>query len=395
MPLVVVPSCEQESEYARLSVDADTADVVDAVVVGAGVVGLAIGRALAATGRDTLVLERNQRFGEETSSRNSCVVHSGIYYPAGSLKARLCVSGRDQMYQYAAERGVWHQRCGKLIVAQRDQLSSLEALRAKGVENGVAELHWLDERAARELEPEVSCAAALYSPATGIIDVHGLMTALLGDLEASSGMLVVNSSVQRVRPVGSGFEVKVRSDDDESTVIARQVVNAAGLDAVEVTRRIDGYPADRIPRAYLAKGNYFSCPGRPFRHLVYPMPNDAGLGIHATLDLDGSVRFGPDVEWVEAIDYSVDGRRAADFYASIRLYWPALPDDALQPAYAGIRPKIVGPGQKAADFVIAGPAEHGLPGLVNLLGIESPGLTAALAIADHVRGLLDRGVPGV
>jgi len=378
-----------------LSTDAETVDVVDTVVVGAGVVGLAIGRALAATGKETLIVERNRRFGEETSSRNSCVVHSGIYYPAGSLKARLCVRGRALMYQYAADHGVWHQRCGKLIVAQPDQLSSLEALRAKGVENGVAELHWLDERAARELEPAVRCAAALFSPATGIIDVHGLMTALLGDFEAYGGMLVVNSRVQWVRQVGSGFEVKVRSDGDESTIIARQVVNASGLEATEVTRRIEGYPADRIPRTYYAKGNYFSCPGRPFRHLVYPMPNDAGLGIHATLDLDGSVRFGPDVEWVEATDYIVDGRRAQDFYASIRRYWPALPDDALQPAYAGIRPKIVGPGQKAADFVIAGPDDHGLPGLVSLLGIESPGLTAALAIADRVRALLDSVVPEV
>ena len=360
-------------------------DVVDTIVVGAGVVGLAVGRALAATGKDTLVMERHGRFGEETSSRNSGVVHSGIYYPTGSLKARLCVRGRELLYEYSRERGISHRRCGKLIVAQRDQIPALQALHAKALENGVADLRWLDSGEARELEPAVTCAAALLSPATGIIDVHELMHALLSDVEAHGGVLVRNTSVQRVRPVAQGLELTIRNGDDESTVVARRVVNSAGLGAIDLTHRIEGYPNQLIPAAYFAKGNYFSCTARPFRHLVYPMPDEAGLGIHATVDLDDSVRFGPDVEWVDAVNYRVDTRRAQDFYASIREYWPALPDNALQPAFAGMRPKIVGPGQQAADFVIAGPGQHGIRGLVNLLGIESPGLTAALAMGDYVR----------
>ena len=363
-------------------------DAVDVIVVGAGVVGLAVGRALAAAGKDTLIVERRRRFGEETSSRNSGVVHSGIYYSTGSLKARMCVGGREQLYKYCVDRGISHRRCGKLIVAQSEQIAALGALHAKALENGVADLRWLSGSEALELEPAVRCQAALYSPSTGIIDVHQLMTALLGDFEARGGTLVLNSSVQCVRPVAAGLEVTISSGDDEGTVLARQFVNSAGLSAIDLTRRIEGYPTRHIPAAYLAKGSYFSCPGRPFRHLVYPMPNEAGLGIHATLDLDGSVRFGPDVEWVDRIDYSVDARRALGFYASIREYWPALEDGVLQPAYAGIRPKIVGPGKQAADFLIAAAEHHGIPGLVNLLGIESPGLTAALAIGDHVISLI-------
>jgi len=262
----------------------------------------------------------------------------------------------------------------------------LDALRAHFLEQHAAGRHVViivDE--ARELEPAVASAAALLSPATGIIDVHELMHALLSDVEAHGGVLVRNTSVQRVRPVAQGLELTIRNGDDESTVVARRVVNSAGLGAIDLTHRIEGYPNQLIPAAYFAKGNYFSCTARPFRHLVYPMPDEAGLGIHATVDLDDSVRFGPDVEWVDAVNYRVDTRRAQDFYASIREYWPALPDNALQPAFAGMRPKIVGPGQQAADFVIAGPGQHGIRGLVNLLGIESPGLTAALAMGDYVR----------
>lgn len=363
-------------------------DIVDAIVVGAGVVGLAIGRSLAATGLETLVIERHCRIGEETSSRNSGVIHSGIYYPAESLKARLCVRGREQLYRYCQERGIEHRRFGKLIVAQRDQLPALRALQTSGLANGVPDLEWLDAGRVRELEPAVSCAAALQSPSTGIIDVYELMTTLLGDLEAHGGTLVLDSEATGVRVVRDGLELSVRTGNDEYAIVARNLVNSAGLGAVALAHQIEGAPIGDLPATYLAKGNYFSCSARPFHHLVYPMPNDAGLGIHATLDLDGSVRFGPDVEWVQTIDYSVDPSRVRHFQESIREYWPDVVNVNLQPAYAGIRPKIVGPGQKAADFVVAGPAQHGVPGLVNLLGIESPGLTAALALAEHVLLLL-------
>lgn len=346
-------------------------DFVDAVVVGAGVVGLAVARSLAATGRETLILERHSRFGEETSSRNSGVVHSGIYYPTGSLKAELCVLGREMLYSYAEDRGIRHRRCGKLIVAQVSQVAALRALRDKAAANGVNDLRWLRAEEAGDLEPAVRCAAALFSPSTGIIDVHEFMTSLLGDVEARGGTLVTNARAHELRPASSGLEITVDGGGFESVVRARQLINAAGLDAVALTRNTTGYPAELIPATYLAKGSYFSCAARPFRHLVYPMPQEAGLGIHATLDLDGSTRFGPDVEWVDRIDYAVDVGRAAAFYASIREYWPALPDGGLQPAYSGIRPKISGPGRAPADFIIAGPREHGIDSLINLLGIES------------------------
>ena len=363
-------------------------DTVDAVVVGAGVVGLAIGRSLAAAGLETLVIERHCRIGEETSSRNSGVIHSGIYYPADSLKARLCVRGREQLYRYCQERGIEHRRFGKLIVAQHDQLYALRALQTNGLVNGVTDLEWIEAGRVRELEPAVICAAALHSPSTGIIDVHEFMTTLLGDLEAHGGTLVLDTEARRVRAVRDGLELSVRTGNDEYVIVARNLVNSAGLGAVALARRIENSPMADVPAAHLAKGNYFSCSARPFHHLVYPMPNDAGLGIHATLDLDGSVRFGPDVEWVQTIDYSVDPSRVRHFHESIREYWPDVANVDLQPAYAGIRPKIVGPGQKAVDFVVAGPAQHGVPGLVNLLGIESPGLTAALALGEHVLSLL-------
>lgn len=363
-------------------------EVIDVAVIGAGVVGLAAGRSCAQAGLETVVIEQHAHIGTETSSRNSGVIHSGIYYPAGSLKARLCVAGRDLLYAYCTGHGIAHRRCGKLIVAQHDQVDGLRALQARGLANGVGDLQWLTRDEVRALEPQVSCAAGLLSPSTGIVDPHELMTSLLGDIEAAGGALALESRVDALRPVDSGIELDVVSGGSNSTLVARHVIVCAGLGAVELTRRIEGYPPGQIPRAFLCKGNYFSCSGRPFRHLVYPMPNEAGLGVHATLDLDGSTRFGPDVEWTDRLDYAVDPARAAAFYSSIREFWPGLPDGALRPGHAGMRPKITGPGEAAADFRIAGIHEHGIPGLAVLLGIESPGLTAALAIGQYALAML-------
>ena len=349
-------------------------------------VGLAIARACAAAGRETVLIERHPHAGTETSSRNSGVIHSGIYYPANSLKARLCVAGRDRLYAYCAERGIAHRRTGKLIVAQEHQVEALRKLQARGVANGVTDLEWLDDSQVRALEPAVRCAAGLFSPSTGIVDPHELMTALQGDFESAGGALAVGSNVTAIRRIGDQLRLTVESDGVPGELAARHVITSAGLDAVPLARCIEGYPAGRIPPAWRAKGNYFACAGRPFRHLVYPMPNDAGLGVHATLDLDGSTRFGPDVEWTDALDYAVDPARADSFYASIREYWPGLPDGALRPGYAGMRPKIAGPGDPAADFRIDGPSEHGIPGLLALFGIESPGLTASLALGAYVAG---------
>jgi L-2-hydroxyglutarate oxidase LhgO len=360
-------------------------DIVDVAIVGAGVVGLAVARACAQAGLDTVVIERHGQIGSETSSRNSGVIHSGIYYPVGSLKSELCVAGRRQLYEYCETRGVAHRRCGKIIVAQDHQVDDLRALQARAVANGVDDLQWLDARQVGQLEPEVRCTAALLSPSTGIVDQHELMTALLGDLEAAGGALALHTETTRVRSTKGGFEVDISCAGDADLLAARNVVNASGLSAVDVTRRIDGYPIERIPELHFAKGVYFSCSGHPFQRLVYPMPDDASLGVHATLDLGGALRFGPDVEWTRTLDYAVSPARAAAFYASIREYWPGLPDGALQPAFAGIRPKLAGPDQPPSDFRILDSRVHGLPGLVNLLGIESPGLTAALAIGERVR----------
>jgi len=357
---------------------------IDAVVIGAGVVGLATARALATQGLEVLVVERRARPGEEISSRNSGVIHSGIYYPEGSLKARLCVRGRQLLYQYCAERQITYRRCGKLIVAQKNQETALQSLFQCGLTNGVTDLEWLSASDVAELEPEVSCAYALLSPSTGVLDVHEYLQSLHADIEAGGGIVLCNAAFESssVRP--DGFSTRISSDAEVSEIDSAVLVNAAGLNSVAVLDAIEGYAPHRH-RMFLAKGNYFAFQGRkPFRHLVYPMPNEAGLGVHATLDLDGSTRFGPDVEWMEHIDYSVDAARAEPFYAAIREYFPALADGSLQPAYAGIRPKLVPQGYKAGDFVIEGAAEHGIAGLVNLLGIESPGLTSSLAIAEHV-----------
>jgi L-2-hydroxyglutarate oxidase LhgO len=361
-------------------------ETLDALVVGAGVVGLAVARALALAGRDVVVLEQAEAIGTGTSSRNSEVIHAGLYYAPGSLKARLCVAGKHALYAYCRERGIAHRNCGKLIVAtSAAQIAELERIRAQAAANGVTDLRMLDRGEAQRMEPALECVAALHSPSTGIVDSHGLMLALQGDAEAAGASVVLRSPFRggRVRDDGT-VQVEV-GGSDPLAVRARLLVNCAGLDATRVAGAIAGFPPSRVPRTWLAKGSYFTLAGRsPFARLVYPVPEPGGLGVHLTLDLAGEARFGPDVEWVDAIDYRVDPHRADRFYAAIRAYWPHLADRALQPAYSGIRPKIAGPGEPARDFVIEGPREHGIPGIVQLFGIESPGLTAALAIADEV-----------
>lgn len=360
---------------------------VDAVVIGAGVVGLVVGRALAQRGHETLVLESASAIGTGTSSRNSEVIHAGFYYPGGSLKARLCVAGRQHLYAYCEARGIAFRRCGKLVVATQDvQRAKLEVLLRQGLANGVSDLRLIEADEARGLEPGLDCVAALLSPSTGIVDSHGLMLALQGDLERAGGLVALASPVERV-VCGTGRHV-VQAAGME--VGARVVVNAAGLWAPALAARFEGLAPEHVPRAYFAKGNYCSLTGRvPFSRLIYPVHEAAGLGVHLTLDLGGQARFGPDVEWIEpaadgSFDYRVDPARADAFYAEIRRYWPALPDGALEPAYSGIRPKISAPHEPARDFVIQGPRDHGIAGLVNLFGIESPGLTASLAIAEAV-----------
>lgn len=358
---------------------------VDCIVVGAGVVGLAVARALARQGRETVVVEAARGIGTGTSSRNSEVIHAGIYHPAGSLKAALCVRGNALLQDYCADHGVPHRRCGKFIVAtSAEQLAVLETLRAAGRDNGVPRLASLTAAAARRAEPQLACVGALSSGSTGIVDSHALMRALLGDFEAAGGALAVGAPVQGGRCGAGGIRIDV-GGAQPMTIEAGILVNCAGLGAQSLARALDGMPRGHVPPLHLAKGNYCGLSGRaPFSRLIYPVPEPGGLGIHLTLDLGGQARFGPDVEWVDAVDYGVDPARSASFYASIRRYWPALPDGALQPAYSGIRPKITGPGERAGDFVIQGPRTHGVPGLVNLFGIESPGLTAALAIAEVV-----------
>jgi L-2-hydroxyglutarate oxidase LhgO len=365
-------------------------DSVDCIVIGAGVVGLAVARALALGGRDVLVLDAGPVIGSETSSRNSEVIHAGIYYPGGSLKARLCVAGRDRLYAYCAERGVRHARVGKLIVATaQNEVGILESYRAQANANGVRDLAWLTSGEVAGLEPEVRCVRALHSPSTGIIDSHEYMLALQADLEAARGSVVLNTRVTAVRARGDGFEVDV---DGAPAVLSGTCINSAGLHAPDLARRIDGLDARHVPEAHYAIGHYFTLQGKsPFRHLVYPVAEKAGLGIHVTLDIAGGARFGPDVKWLDRIDYAFDESRRASFATAIRRYWPGVEESRLQPAYTGIRPKISGPGAPGADFVIQGPAQHGVAGLVNLFGIESPGLTASLAIGDEVVKALSTG----
>ena len=363
-------------------------DEVEAVVIGAGVIGLAAARALALAGHEVVVLERAYTIGFETSSRNSEVIHGGLYYPEGSLKAVTCVAGRERLYAYCAEHGVPHRNCGKLIVATNAQESELlQSIKGRAEANGVEGMQLLSGNAATQLEPNLHCTAALLSPATGIVDSHSYMLALQGDAEERGAMLAFHSPVVTGKATDNGIEIEV-GGAEPMTVRARTLVNSAGLHAPKLAHKIAGMPADKIPTAYYAKGNYFTLAGRsPFSRLIYPVPVPGGLGVHITVDLGGQAKFGPDVEWIDNIDYTVDPHRADKFYAAVRKYWPALKDGALQPGYAGIRPKTVPQGAPAQDFVIQGPAEHGVAGLINLFGIESPGLTASLALAEQVRDI--------
>jgi L-2-hydroxyglutarate oxidase LhgO len=361
---------------------------VDCVVIGAGVVGLAAARALALAGREVLLLEATEAIGTGTSSRNSEVIHAGIYYATGSLKARLCVQGRAQLYAYCAERGIAHKRCGKLIVAtSADEEAKLQGIAQQATTNGVTDLQFLSRAQALALEPQLDCMAALHSPSTGIVDSHGLMLSLLGDFENAGGLLALNSPLDHGVCSADGIALVSR---DGTELQAQLVVNAAGLHAQALARRFQGLDARLVPPSYFAKGSYFSLSGRaPFQRLIYPVPAPVGLGVHLTLDLGGQARFGPDAQWVDGPDdLQVDPQRGEAFYAGVRKYWPGLADGALVPGYAGIRPMVRGPSDAACDFVIQGRALHGVAGLVNLFGIESPGLTSSLALGNFVRDLL-------
>lgn len=365
------------------------AEPVDVVVIGAGVVGLAVARALALAGREVWVLESEGRIGSGISARNSEVIHAGIYYPQDSLKARLCVQGKQMLYAYCAERGVAHRRCGKLLVATSpSQLADLVQVQARALANGVQDLQLLSAAEAVALEPALHCHGALLSPSTGMVDSHGLMLAFQGDLEHAGSQVVLHCQVDKVELSLTGRH-QVWTQDG-TCLAARTLINAAGLSAPALARSFAGLDARHVPQEFFAKGNYFSLSGKaPFQRLVYPLPEPGGLGVHLTLDLAGQAKFGPDVQWVDdASDYHVGPARGAAFYAEVRKYWPDLADGALQAAYSGIRPKISGPGQTAADFCVQGAQTHGVPGLVNLFGIESPGLTSALALAEMVSVLL-------
>jgi L-2-hydroxyglutarate oxidase LhgO len=365
-------------------------DRIDAVVIGAGVVGLAVARALAQAGRETIVAEAQGGIGQGVSSRNSEVIHAGLYYPPGSLKARLCVRGKELLYALCASHGVRHRRCGKLTVANsEDEVRALRGLQDRAGANGVP-VEWLEGPQARALEPALQCIAALHSPSTGIVDSHGLMLALQGDLERAGGMVAFGSEVVAARLAARAGAPHVLRLADGSELACDILVNAASLHACALARRFDGLDARFVPREWFAKGNYYALGGRaPFTRLIYPAPGDSHLGTHLTLDLGGQAKFGPDIEWLdvaapEQIDYRVDPARADAFYAEVRRYWPGLPEGALAPSYSGVRPKIHGPHEPAPDFRIDTASLHGVPGLVNLFGIESPGLTSALAIAEHV-----------
>ena len=360
-------------------------DRVECIVIGGGVIGLAVARALARRGKEVVVLERHAVIGSETSSRNSGVIHAGLYYPEGSLRARACVAGRHALYDFCASHGVSHAKVGKLVVAtEEDQLESLDALidRARG--NGVDDIERLDPEEARILEPLLVCQGAFLSPSTGIVDVHEYMLALEGEAQAAGAFVALESPGLGGAVRDDGIRIDIGGRDPTS-LVAEIVVNAAGLGAQEVARNIEGLDPAHIPPLHYAKGNYFSLTGpSPFSHLIYPMPSGAWLGVHVGLDLGNRCRFGPDLHWVDHIDYDVDIAEAGNFEASIRRYYPALGHGALQPDYTGIRPKIYGPGQEAADFMVQCVGTHGIDGLVNLFGIESPGLTSSLALADEV-----------
>jgi len=355
------------------------------LVIGAGVVGLAVARQAALTGHDVIVAEATAGIGNGVSSRNSEVIHGGMYYPTGSLRARHCTRGRRMLYEFCASHGVPHRKCGKLIVATNSaEATKIAAIQKQGEVNGVEGLELIGGNAARDLEPALACVAAVHSPETGVIDSHGFMLALEGELEDRGGMIAFETRIDRLVPAAHGWTVHF-SGKEAGTLDVDAVVNSAGLGAQALARATESYPQERVPRLVLAKGNYFGYAGRPaFSRLIYPAPVDGGLGIHVTLDLAGRMRFGPDVEWIDDETYDVDARRSDSFYARIRTYWPGLADGKLVPDYCGIRPKLSGPGEPAVDFMIDGPREHGLPGLVHLFGIESPGLTSALSLAEDV-----------
>lgn len=362
-------------------------DMVDCIVIGAGVVGLAVARRLALGGRDVVVLEAADAIGTETSSRNSEVIHAGIYYAKDSLKAKLCVAGKWRLYDYCKSHNIPYRNCGKLIVATDDEeAATLESIQARGAGNGVDDLKMITAAEAQAMEPAVRCTAAILSPSTGIVDSHSLMLSYQGEAEASGAMIAFETPV-----TGGAIEDDgIRIETADYTLKARTVVNSGGLHAQRLAGMLDGFPAAHLPPTYYCKGSYFSLTGKqPFTRLIYPVPKSASLGVHVTLDMGGQCKFGPDQEWIEAIDYDVDIRRADEFYEAVRRYWPELPDGALVPGYAGIRPKIQAPDEPMRDYLIQGPATHGIPGLVNLFGIESPGLTSSLAIADMVADRLE------
>ena len=373
---------------------------VDCVVIGAGVVGLAVAREMALQGRETILLERESSFGTISSARNSEVIHAGIYYPKDSLKAKLCVEGNRMLYEYCRTHHVATQPYGKLIVASDDsQLDDLQAILYKAQQNKVPEIKMITGDQVKAMEPELNCAAAVLSASTGIVDSHGFMLSLLGGFENAGGMIAYQSPLISAKPIGDnakgGFELEIGGADGMK-IQTKLLINCAGMSAPAIAKKIEGLKEDQIPKAYFAKGNYFSLSGKsPFKHLIYPIPEPGGLGVHLTLDMGGQAKFGPDVEWLEIdeesqIDYTVNPKRGEGFYEAVRRYWPGLKDNALQPDYSGVRAKIVPPNASAGDFCFNTPKDHGLEGLFNLYGFESPGLTSSLAIAKHLEGLIKR-----
>ncbi|OWS69056.1 NAD(P)/FAD-dependent oxidoreductase [Polynucleobacter campilacus] len=368
---------------------------VDCVVIGAGVVGLAVAREMALQGRETILLEREGSFGTISSARNSEVIHAGIYYPKDSLKAKLCVEGNRLLYEYCRTHLVGTRPYGKLIVAEDSQIDDLQAILYKAQNNGVPDIKMISGEEAKQLEPKLKCSAAILSASTGIIDSHAYMLSLLGGFEDAGGMIAYHSPLISARPIGQGaeggFELSIGGPDGMK-LQTKLLINCAGMSAPAVAQKIEGIEKDQIPKAYFAKGNYFSLSGKsPFTHLIYPIPEPGGLGVHLTLDMGGQAKFGPDVEWLdidneEQIDYTVDPKRGEGFYEAVRRYWPELKDNSLQPDYSGVRAKIVPPNSAAEDFCFNTPQDHGLQGLYNLYGFESPGLTSSIAIARYLEG---------
>ena len=369
-------------------------ETVDTIVIGAGVIGLAVARHLARAGHEVVVLEANAAIGMETSSRNSGVIHAGIYYPPHSIKAHCCIRGNQLLYEYCARRHIAHARCGKLIIASTpQQQAALAALQRNAISAGAIGLEWLDQATVAAMEPEVTASAALFSPSTGIIDVHELMLALLADTESAGGTLITRSKVLSGRSSAGGIKLKVDSGG-ETTLAANHVINAAGHGATAIASKIRDLPDRFVPPVYAVRGHYYEHTGKlPFSRLIYPLPGTTGLGIHATIDLAGQGRFGPDAAYCDQVDYRFDESRKAAFTEAIHSWYPGLDESRLQPGYVGVRPTLQGPGEAASDFIISTPAEHGVGGLINLFGIESPGLTACLAIAEQIAAIVQREPP--